>query len=76
MHANGPTRTGQVKHWDHRGNYGFIAADPDMAHVYFHGAATVDREWLPSRGQRVRFQLIREPGGRLRACNVAQLADD
>jgi cold shock CspA family protein len=75
MVANGPTKTGRVKHWNHAGNYGFIAADPNAADVYFHGAGTVDRAWLPSRGQRVSFQLVREHDGRLRARNVVHVSD-
>lgn len=72
----GVTRIGEVRFWNVTGNYGFIAADFGDRDVYFHGTSTLDREWLPSPGQRVSFRLIREHDGRLRAARVAQLADD
>jgi cold shock CspA family protein len=55
---------------------GFIATNPDEADVYFHGAGTVDRSWLPNRGQRVSFELVRGRDGRRSARKVAYLSDD
>lgn len=76
MPAIGVTRTGTVRVWNYTGNYGFIAANSDGPDIYFHGRATVDRAWLPVIGQHVRFQLIREHDGRLRATRVVRVFDD
>lgn len=61
---------GRLVEWKDDKGFGFIAPDGGGAQVFAHIKAFADRRYRPGGGERVSYELARDPQGRLRAMDV------
>lgn len=61
---------GRLVEWKDAKGFGFIVPDGGGAQVFVHIKAFADRRYRPGGGERVSYELLHDPQGRMRAMDV------